>query len=130
MEFRTKGELEAAIGAAVMKFEREYFGRGPRELQTFVVQDMVIIRQKGILTPAEEQVKENRDSVDLIRRLRETLLKNNQDILRATLQKMIGVEVVSLYTDLSVKDSEKFMIVTFEKNLEAAFRKGQRRKSS
>lgn len=129
MKFRTKGELEAAIGSAVMKFEREYFGRGPKELQTFVVQDVVLIRQKGILTPAEEQVRENPDSVDLIRRLREALLKNNQEILRAVLQQIIGVNVVSLYTDLSVKDSEKFMIVTFESNLESFFRGNLKRRS-
>lgn len=130
MKYRTKGELEAAIGAAVMKFEREYFGRGPREIQTFVVQDMVLIRQKGILTPAEEQVRENHDSVDLIRRLRETLLKNNKDILCAILQNITEVAAVSLYTDLSVKDSEKFMVVTFEGNLEAMFRRGTNRQSS
>lgn len=130
MKYRTKGELEAAIGAAVMKFEREYFGRGPKEIQTFVVQDMVLIRQKGILTPAEEQVRENHDSVDLIRRLRETLLKNNKDILCAILQNITEVAAVSLYTDLSVKDSEKFMVVTFEGNLEAMFRRGTNRQSS
>ncbi len=129
MKFRTKGELEAAIGSAVMKFEREYFGRGPKELQTFVVQDMVLIRQRGILTPAEEQVRDNQDSVDLIRLLRETLLKNNQEILRAVLQQIVGVAPVSLYTDLSVKDSEKFMVVTFESNLEIAFRRNSARKS-
>ena len=75
MKFRSKGEMEAAIGSAVMKFEREYFGRGPKELHTYVVQDMIMIRQTGILTPAEEQVRDNPDSVDLIQRLRETLLK-------------------------------------------------------
>lgn len=70
MDFRTKGELESKIGSAVMKFEREYFGRGPKEINTFIVQDMIIIRQRGILTPAEEQVRDNPESVDLIKRLR------------------------------------------------------------
>lgn len=129
MVFRTKGELEAAIGNAVMKFEREYFGRGPKELHTYVLRDMVIIRQNGILTPAEEQVRENPESVDLIQRLRETLLKNNQDVLSAIFQKLTGAAVLGVYTDLSVKHSEKFMVFTFDRDLEAPFRRTSRRSS-
>ena len=54
MNIRSKGEMEAALGHTVLKFEKEYFGRGPKEISTYIVKDMVIIRLKGILTPAEE----------------------------------------------------------------------------
>lgn len=73
--------MEAALGNTVLKFEKEYFGRGPKEISTYIVKDMVIIRQKGILTPAKEKVRDNPESVGLIQRLRETLLKNNQEVL-------------------------------------------------
>ena len=126
MVFRTKGELEAAIGNAVMKFEREYFGRGPKELHTYVLRDMVIIRQNGILTPAEEQVRENPESVDLIQRLRETLLKNNQDVLSAIFQKLTGAAVLGVYTDqLNTLRSLWSLLV----EIEAPFRRTSRRSS-
>lgn len=121
-QFRTKGELEAALGNAVLKFEREYFGRGPKEISTYIVKDLVLIRQRGILTPAEERVRNNPESVDLIQRLRETLLKNNQEILRIAFQNLTQAEVITLYTDLSVEHSEKFMVFTFDRDLEAAFK--------
>lgn len=129
MQFRSKGELEAALGNAILKFEREYFGRGPKEISTYIVRDMVLIRQKGILTPAEEQVRDNSESVDLIQRLRETLLKNNQEILRVALQKLTDAKVVALFTDLSVEHSEKFLLFTFDQNLEARFKHTGRRSS-
>lgn len=117
------------MGNAVLKFEKEYFGRGPKEIATYIVRDMVLIRQNGILTPAEEQVRDNPDSVDLIQRLRETLLKNNQETLRVIFQKLTGAQVISLYTDLSVAHSEKFLIFTFDQDLEARFRKQVHRSS-
>ncbi|NMA61682.1 MAG: DUF2294 domain-containing protein [Firmicutes bacterium] len=126
VQFRTKGELEAAMGNAVLKFEREYFGRGPREISTHVVKDLVLIRQRGILTPAEEQVRNNPESVELIQRLRETLLRNNQEVLRVTLQNLTQAQVLALYTDLSVEHSEKFMVFTFDQDLEARFRRSKR----
>lgn len=129
-QFRTKGELEAAMGNAVLKFEREYFGRGPKEISTHVVKDMVLIRQRGILTPAEEQVRNNPDSVDLIQRLREALLKNNQEVLRIALQNLTKAEVIALYTDLSVEHSEKFMVFTFDQDLESRFRQSSNRRTS
>ena len=54
MNFRTKGELESKIGSAVMKFRQEYFGRGPKEINTFIVQDTIIIRQRHP-HPAEDR---------------------------------------------------------------------------
>ena len=123
MNFRSKGEMEAALGNTVLKFEKEYFGRGPKEISTYIEKDMGIIRQKGILTPAEEKERDNPESVGLIQRLRETLLKNNQEVLRAALQNLTGSQVVSLYTDLSVEHSEKFLILTFDEDLESRFRK-------
>lgn len=130
MNYRTKGELESKIGSAVMKFEREYFGRGPKEINTFIVQDMIIIRQRGILTPAEEQVRDNPESVDLIKRLRETLLKNNQEAFKALLHSVTGASIRTLYTDISVQDSEKLIVCTLDANLEAAFRLQAKRRTS
>jgi len=56
---KSKGRLEAEISTAVTKFEKEYIGRGPKESKSFIIEDMVIIRLKGILTPAEEKFISN-----------------------------------------------------------------------
>lgn len=39
------------------------------------------------------------------------------------MQNLTGSQVVSLYTDLSVEHSEKFLILTFDEDLESRFRK-------
>ena len=52
MKPRTRGEAEAEITQAVIKFEKEYLGRGPVDARTFFVNDMILIRLRGLLTTA------------------------------------------------------------------------------
>ena len=40
---KTKGEIEAEISEAMVKFELEYMGRGPKEVRSFIVEDMVLV---------------------------------------------------------------------------------------
>ena len=72
---KTKGEIEAEISEAMVKFELEYMGRGPKEVRSFIVEDMVLVRLKGVLTQAEQQLAKSSEGVDLIKMLRTTLIK-------------------------------------------------------
>jgi len=121
----TKGQLEAEIGAAIMKFEKEYFGRGPRELQTYIHKEMIIIKQKGVLTLAEEQLVDNEEGIELIRRLREKLLKTNKKSFEHIFQVITGCKVLSVYTDISVEHSEKVIVVILDRNFEGLIMKGK-----
>ena len=38
---KTKGEIEAEISRAMVQFEIDYMGRGPKEATTHIVADMV-----------------------------------------------------------------------------------------
>ncbi len=53
MENLTKGQMEAKISEALIKFEKEFMGRGPRETVSYIIKDAIFIRLKGVLTPAE-----------------------------------------------------------------------------
>ena len=48
---RTRGELETAIRNAVIRFEQEFMGRGPTDVRAFIIQDIILVRLKGVLTP-------------------------------------------------------------------------------
>ena len=50
MSEKTKGQIEALISEAIIKFEKEYMGRGPTETKTYIIKDMVFVRLKGVLT--------------------------------------------------------------------------------
>ncbi len=53
---KTHGEIEAAICAGINRFEQEYRGRGPKEIHAYLIGDFVVVRLRGLLTPAEQQL--------------------------------------------------------------------------
>ena len=53
---KSKGQVEAEVSEALIKFEKEFMGRGPQETRTFIVDDMVLVRLRGVLTPAERNL--------------------------------------------------------------------------
>ena len=44
---RTRGEIEAAISEGVSRFEQEYMGRGPKDIQTHLLGDFLVVRSKA-----------------------------------------------------------------------------------
>lgn len=71
----TKGKIEALIGEAIIRFEKEFMGRGPLETKTYIMRDMVFVRLKGVLTPAEEQLAKTSEGSELIKKTRMQLLE-------------------------------------------------------
>lgn len=55
----TRGKLEAKFIRAIVKFEKEYFGRGPLDTRTFFIDDMIVVRLRGVLTRAEEKLSKS-----------------------------------------------------------------------
>lgn len=120
---KTKGQLEADISTAVTQFEREHLGRGPKESRTFIVQDMILIRLKGVLTPAEEQLAAEKDGAQLIKQVRMRLIESSRTLLEKIIQEKTGAAVTSLHTDISSRTGERVFVLCLNKNLEEEFKK-------
>lgn len=118
---KTKGQVEAEISNALIQFEREYMGRGPKAAKTFIIEDMILVRLKGVLTPAEQQLTKSADGVELIKKVRSSLLENARPLLFQVIQGIVGVKIVSLYTDISTATGERIIIFALDHNLEEAF---------
>jgi len=116
----TKGQLEAAISKAIIKFEIEYMGRGPEETRTYIIQDMIFIRLKGVLTSAEKQLAKDNEGKFLVKRMRVQLLESSRELLESLVQEITGTQVISMHTDISTKTGERIIIFTLEKNIEEA----------
>jgi uncharacterized protein YbcI len=117
---KTKGEIEAEISDAMVKFEVEYMGRGPKEVRAYLIDDMVLVRLKGVLTKAEEQLIKGADGVELIKKVRSTLIENTRPILSQVVGDITGAKVISLHTDISTITGERVIILTLDRHLEQA----------
>lgn len=119
---RSIGQVEAEIGNALIQFEKDFMGRGPKETRAYVVEDMVLVRLKGVLTPAEQQLAKNNEGTDLIKQIRSNLLEQARELLSETIETITGLKVISLYTDISTKTGERIILFTLNENLAERFR--------
>lgn len=118
MERQTKGQIESKISETLIKFEREYMGRGPSEAKTYLIKDMVFIRLKGVLTPAEEHLAKSSEGAELIKKTRMQLIEGARGLLENMISGIVGCQILSLHTDISTKTGERVIVFTLDKNLE------------
>ena len=111
---KTQGEIEAAICDGMSRFEQEYRGRGPRDIRAFLLEDFVVVRLKGLLTPAEQQLAKfpSAKGRDLLKQVRTQLIETAKPLIQAMVQEITGVKVVSLHHDVSTVTGEAFVVLT------------------
>ena len=93
-------------------------GRGPTETKTYIINDMVLVRLKGVLTPAEEQLVKSAVGADLIKKTRVQLLEGARILLEKIILDITDYHLKSLHSDISTKTGERVIIFTLENNLE------------
>ena len=116
---RTKGQVEAAVTEAITQYERDYLGRGPKEAKTFIVENLVVIRLQGILSPAERQLSQEDDGVELIKQMRTRIIESSSDDLHTLVTKETGAEVESMHADISARTGERLFVFSLADDLEA-----------
>jgi uncharacterized protein YbcI len=117
----SKGQIEAEITKAIIQFEREHLGRGPQEARTWIIQDMILIRLKGVLTPAEEKLAKDPEGKNLIKQVRTQLIEGSRSLLESIMQGITGVPTISLHSDISTKTGERMIVLTMAQDLETRF---------
>jgi uncharacterized protein YbcI len=119
----TKGQIESKLSEAVCKFEIEQMGRGPEKIKTFILQDMIIIRLKGFLSASEKSLAQNREGIDLIKKLRTALFESSRDSLEEAIKSVLDVTIISTYSDVSTKTGEKIIAVVVDRDIEESINK-------
>jgi uncharacterized protein YbcI len=118
----TRGEAEAEIAQAVVKFEKEYLGRGPLDARTFFIQDMILIRLRGVLSAGDRKLAETREGQVLLKETRRHLFESSIASFEAIISQTIGCKLVSFHTDISTKTGERIIVLTTDTNLDTLYR--------
>ena len=114
---KTKGQIEAEISEAIIKFEKEHMGRGPDETKTYIISDMIVIRLQRVLTPAEQQLAKSNDDAtgrSLIKQVRRELLEKARPLLEAMVWDITGRKISSMHTDISTTTGERIIVFTLD----------------
>jgi len=116
---RTKGEIEGAVRNAIIRFEQEFMGRGPEDVRAFIVRDIILVRLKGVLTPAERQVAKTEEGIEMVKQLRQTLIAQGRKNLSEEIAEITGVKITALFTDIDTYIGERIIVFTLAQDLES-----------
>ena len=112
---RTKEEIETSISEEITRFEQDYMGRIPKDIHVCLSDDLILIRLRGVLSAAEQQlvkllpVEKGRDLVKLTRC---NLVETTRPVIEAMVEKVTGVKVLSLHHDISTVTGERVIVFT------------------
>lgn len=112
---KTQGEIEAAVCQGIASFEQEYMGRGPKDIQTHLFGDLLLVRLSGVLTAAEQHLVQTlvpEKGRDLLKQVRTQLIELARPVLDAMVEEATGVKVLSLHHDISTASGEEIVLFT------------------
>jgi len=88
-------------------------GRGPKDIHTHLIGDLVVVRLQGVLTDAEQQLVKSLPAEkgrDLLKQVRTHLIETARPILEAMIQEVTGIKVLSLHHDISTVTGEEVVV--------------------
>jgi uncharacterized protein YbcI len=114
---RSQGEIEAAVGDAVARFQQEYMGRGPRHVHAHLVDNRVFVHLEGVLTTAEQRLIDgdgagNGRGSELLKQLRSQLVLTGRPVLESLVRAAAGAAPISVHHDISPGTGEEVIVLT------------------
>lgn len=112
---KTSGEIEAAVCQGMARFAQECMGRGPKDIHTHLIGDLLVVRLQGVLTAAEQHLVKSLQTEkgrDLLKQVRTQLIETARPILEAMVKEITGVKVLTLHHDISTTTGEEVVLFT------------------
>ena len=95
------------------RFQQDYMGRGPKDIHTYLIGDLLVVRLKGVLTAAEQQLVKSfspEKGRDLLKQVRTHLIETARPILEGLVLESTGVKVESMHHDVSTTTGEEVVL--------------------
>jgi uncharacterized protein YbcI len=110
-------EIECALNKVMEKFLREQVGEQAKEVTTQIVDDVILIKFKETLPPAERELATGPEGIRLIKQLKEKLLEKAKPLLEIIIAEMTGAKVVHMYSNIDLQTGQRIQIVTLDREL-------------
>jgi len=131
---KSQGEIEAAVCDGISRFQFEFLGRGPRDINAHLVGTLLVVLLKGVLSPAERQLialpasvggnghgdqpgggvcdgvpSENGNGRALLKQVRAHMVSVGRPRLAEIVELAVGVKLVSVHHDISTVTGEELL---------------------
>ena len=90
-------------------------GRGPKDIHVHLIDDLLLIRLRGVLAAAEQHLVKSlpaENGRDLLKQVRSHLIETTRPVMEAMVEKVTGVKVVTMHHDISTVTGEEVILFT------------------
>lgn len=90
-------------------------GRGPKDIHAYLIGDLLVVRLRGVLTAAEQQLVKSLPSEKgrvLLKEVRTQLIETARPLMEAMIEEVTGVRPISLHHDISTITGEEILVFT------------------
>lgn len=109
---------EEEIAAIFRKVEKKYWGKKSNQLKVYLVEDLIIIRSCGNLSPAEEEFAKTEEGRILLKQLKVKELDGIKNVLKFMLENKLSTQVLSITIDTNPELNETIIISRLKESLE------------
>jgi uncharacterized protein YbcI len=115
------GQIKDKISKQVTTFYVDTLGHGPKETKVYILEDMVIVRLEGKLSPVEEKLLEGKGGVGIVKNIRKRLHAVLTKNLGLIVSNITGHKVISSHSDVSTKTGEILEVFILDTLYESEF---------
>jgi uncharacterized protein YbcI len=92
--------------------------RGPKDIRSHLIGDLLVVRLQGVLTAAEQQLVKSLPADKgrtLLKQVRTHLIETARPVMERMVHSVTGVNVQSLHHDISTQTGEEVLLFTLVK---------------
>lgn len=108
-----RDRLASVITRAIRGFEADVLEEVSSRVEVSIVDNLIVVRLFGVLTPAERHLAESSGGPALIKQFRSSLLDNEQPRLARAISELTQLEVESVFTDVHVASRQQVIVLAF-----------------
>lgn len=109
---------EKEIAEIFRKVEKKYWDKKSKELKVYLVDDLIIIRTKGSLSPAEKEFAKTEEGRALLKQLKAKELDGIKNVLKFMLENKLNTQLLSITIDTNPELNETIIISRLKESLE------------
>lgn len=111
---KTRAQIQEEITNVFITIETEHMGLSSIDVKTYVFEDVILIRLRGVLTPAEHQLAQNREGRSLVKEIRRRLFETTRPMIEEAVRQITGARLVSVHTDMSTSTGERVIVLVVD----------------
>ena len=110
---QTREQIADAVARAIRGFNADVLEEVASRVDVSMVDDLIIVRLYGVLTPAERRLAGSPDGPALIKQFRSRLLDNERPRLVRAIAELTQLEVQEVFTDVHVASRQQVIVLAF-----------------